>query len=84
MTDNFDVRLPVIYCPGCRSQLVNFLYIDLPKGELIDLWCARDRPPGTVAALNSADDAHLAGAAPALDPVDAIALLVRLGARIAD
>jgi hypothetical protein len=76
------VRLPVIYCPGCRSQLVNYLYLDLTTDDLLCIWCARKRPTGTVAAVNGSQAGAVPGEKPALDPVDSIALLVRRGATI--
>lgn len=74
------MRLPVIYCPTCRHQLVNFIYTVVTTDELICLFCAKERPAGTVAPIAEGGfcDAEL----PALDPVDAIALLVRHGATL--
>jgi hypothetical protein len=76
------VKLPVIYCPGCRTQLVNHIYYDLKKHDLLCIWCAKRRPKGTVAAINGKEAGFVAGEAPALNQVDAIALLVRRGARL--
>lgn len=76
------VKLPVIYCPGCRTQLVNHIYHDLRKDELVCVFCAKTRPKGSVAALNSAESGFVAGEKPALDLADAVALLVRCGASV--
>jgi hypothetical protein len=76
------VKLPLIYCPGCRTQLVNHLYYDHRRRELLCIWCAKNRPSGSVAAVNEKEAGFVSGEAAALDPVDAIALLVRHGARI--
>lgn len=82
------VELPVLYCPGvgewCGWQLVNYVYVQDAGAELVCLWCAQKAPAGTVAPLNPAESGAVEDEAPALDPVDAVALLVRLGATILD
>lgn len=85
------VELPVRYCPGagewCGTQLVNALYVlEQSTGNdlLICLWCAQKAPAGTVAPLNETERGFVAGELPALDPVDAVALLVRIGGTIKD
>jgi hypothetical protein len=72
------VRLPLLFCPDCRSQLVNHLFCVVGTSVLVCVFCARRRPAGSVVAL-LAESAGFVGDVPALDPVDAVALLVRLG-----
>lgn len=80
------VRLPVIFCPGCRTQLVKHICVILGADELICLFCALQKVRAglghTVAPV--CDDGGYGGMgfAPPLDPVDGVALLVRHGGTI--
>lgn len=74
------VRLPVLFCPDCRSQLVNHLFCVIRTGMLLCVFCARRRPAGSVAALLAESAGFLPGAVPVLIPGAAVALLTRLGA----
>ncbi|MCW2900902.1 MAG: hypothetical protein JWO67_3167 [Streptosporangiaceae bacterium] len=76
------VALPYIACPDCSTQLVNHLYVDLLADELLCVFCAKTHPPGTVAPLHADSTGFATGEAPALDPEDAIALLIRHGAKL--
>lgn len=79
-----DVRLalPVTYCPGCRRQLVNHLFVDFTKvgGELLCMFCAQKAAAGTVAALR-AEDTELVAGARSLSRTGAVRLLMRHGAK---
>lgn len=88
MNPHVRVRLPVLYCsePGCGTQLVNGLFNVVGTDTLVCLFCAvaRDRAGrgATVAALDAESAGFLSSPAPALDPFDAVALLVRRGGSI--
>ncbi|MFC5238060.1 hypothetical protein [Pseudonocardia zijingensis] len=77
-------KLPIIYCPDCRTQLVNHLYVDLHTDTLLCLFCARNRPTGTVAPLNASEGEFVTGERAPLNPADAITLLRRLGAAVVE
>lgn len=81
-----SVRLPVLYCE-CGRQLVNHLFVIVGTETLVCTWCAKDRDGRgegrTVAPLQAESGGFLTDPVPALDPVDAVALLVRLGGELA-
>jgi hypothetical protein len=76
------VVVPVLFCPDCARQLVNHLFwVVGTETALVCVLCARRRPAGSVAALLAESAGFVRGAVPVLTPADAVALLVRLGAR---
>jgi hypothetical protein len=56
--------------------------VELGTETVLCLFCARERPTGAVAPLNVEGVGFVPGAAAPLDPVDAVALLARLGGSI--
>lgn len=82
MTDTARVRLPVIFCPDCTAQLVNFLHVVRGTDTVVCVFCAKQRPAGTVAPISADGQGFVTGGGDVLDPVDAVALLVRLGGSI--
>jgi hypothetical protein len=82
------VKLPVIFCSGCATQLVSHICAIVGTDDLICIFCARDKQRAglglTVAPVYPVTGWAGMGFAPALDPVDGITLLVRHGAQIFD
>jgi len=81
-----SVKLPVIFCPGCSTQLVTHICVIVGTDELICLFCARGRVRAgfghTVAPVHPVGGWRGMGFAAALDPVDGVALLVRCGGQL--
>jgi hypothetical protein len=46
------MELPYIACAGCQSQLISHLFADV-DGALLCLFCARDRPAGSVRSVTA-------------------------------
>lgn len=82
------IKLSVIFCSGCATQLVSHICAIVGTDDLICIFCARDKKRAglglTVAPVYPVTGWAGMGFAPALDPVDGIALLVRRGAQIVD
>jgi hypothetical protein len=79
-----NVQLPVIFC-RCGSQLATHILIT-GTDELVCVFCARNEAKAghghTITPVYPSTGWRGMGFAPALDPIDAIALLVRNGATI--
>jgi hypothetical protein len=73
-----SVQLPVIFCPGCRTQLATHIFVILGTEQLICLFCARGRVRDgrghLVAPIYPASGWAGMGFTPALDPLDGVAL----------
>lgn len=79
-----QAALPEIYCPGCRSQLVDHIFARVNTGELCCIHCAKAVgiiSTDTIKAVTPDAAGWLPGIC-AMEPEDAIALLVSKGATI--
>ena len=79
---SLTVRLPLLWCPDCGSQLVTHLFA-ASASTLVCLFCARRRTAAgeRVCPLHPASAGLVPGAAEALPVEAALALLGSLGAR---
>jgi len=82
------VQLPPIYCVDCRTQVVNYPFVEKRSNKLVCVFCARKREDAgrghTVIPLTDDAGGYLRRPQPALDPLDAAALLIRLGGKLID
>jgi hypothetical protein len=81
--------LPVLWCAGgCGSQLVRLLSIDGASGELLCLFCARERAADGLGLVRPLTPDLSPGMVPgAGEPVpqdEAVRLFVRMGAKLED
>jgi hypothetical protein len=88
MNDLLSVKLPVIYCAECATQLATHVCLITGTETLICAFCAAARNRAgngaTVTPVYPPTGWRGLGYAPPLDPIDAIALLVRQGATVLD
>jgi hypothetical protein len=79
-----QIQLGVIYCGQCRTQLVSHICTISGTDKLVCIFCAQEIADTgrAISPVYPPTGWGGMGLAEALDPIDAIALLVRNGATI--
>lgn len=82
------IQLPPIYCCDCSTQVVNFPFMEVRRERLVCVFCAvkREREGRGKSVVPLTHDAAGYQRRPnsVMDPMDAAALLVRLGGKLLD